>query len=134
MNLAKRTITALFALVLAGAIAAQSLPVAAQLDLRPNAAWRLAGDWGTIGVQTTATATTTVNVRSTPLSVNNANIIGHLVAGQVVDIVGYEVVRAWTHTDVSRRTDVGYHGPSRWVNIQTGNLIGWVYIAFLTFP
>ena len=109
---------------------------------RPDASWRMAGDLAPlVGVHTTAVANTEVNVRSTPTmrpngwaaGPNNNNVIGRLVTGQTVDIYsGYEIVRAWTYTDVSRRSDIGYFGPSRWIHIQTADgLTGWVYIAFL---
>ena len=109
----------------------------------PSASWRLAGDWAPLPVQVTATANTTVNVRSTPTSrpngwnagVSNANVVGRLTNGQVVNIVDDQIVRAWVNSDTSRRSDIGYTGPSRWVNIRTtdGTLEGWVYIAFLNF-
>ena len=113
---------------------------------RPDASWRMAGDWAPIGGQTSAVANTMVNVRSSPTmrpngwaaGPNNNNVIGRLVSGQAVSIhsppAGYEIVRAWTYTDVSRRSDIGYTGPSRWIHIETADgLIGWVYIAFLNF-
>ena len=108
----------------------------------PDAPWRLAGQWAPLSAYPTATANATVNVRSTPTSrpngwaagVSNANVIGRLTNGQTVEIIGYGLVRAWVDSDISRRSDIGYFGPSRWVNIRAGELEGWVYIAFLTFP
>ena len=109
---------------------------------RPDASWRMAGDWSPlVGGHTTAVANTEVNVRSSPTmrpngwaaGISNANVIGRLTNGQSVSIYsGYEIVRAWVDSDVSRRGDIGYTGPSRWVHIQTADgLTGWVYIAFL---
>ena len=141
MKFTKKVLAVLVPVFLIGTMIFGVVAVAAPND-RPDASWRLAGDWANIGRQTTAVANATVNVRSSPTSrpggwdagISNANVIGRLDNGQSVSIVEYEIVRAWVNTDVSRRSDIGYTGPSRWVNIRTaGGLEGWVYIAFLNF-
>ena len=141
MRFTKKMLAVLIPVLVAGTIVASFVLVAAPTH-GPSVAWRMAGDWAPIIRQNTATANTTVNVRSTPTQrpngwaagISNANVIGSLTNGQVVDIVNYEVVRAWVNSDTSRRGDVGYTGPSRWVNIRTAaGLEGWVYIAFLNF-
>ena len=141
MRFSKKFLAVLVPVFLIGTVTFGIAAAAAPTD-RPNVAWRMAGDWAPIGEQTTAVANTSVNVRSSPTmrpngwaaGISNANVIGLLDNGQSVDIVNYEVVRAWVYTDVSRRIDIGYTGPSRWVNIRTAaGLEGWVYIAFLDF-
>ena len=141
MRFMKKILAVLVPVFLIGTMTLSIVAAAAPTD-RPGVAWRMAGDWSPIGGQTTAVANTSVNVRSTPTmrpygwaaGISNANVIGRLDNGQTVDIVEYEIVRAWVNTDVSRRVDIGYTGPSRWVNIRTeGGLVGWVYIAFLNF-
>ena len=143
MRFTKKILAVLVPVFLIGTMAFGVMAAAAPTD-RPDASWRMAGDWPTaIGGQTTAVANQMVNVRSSPTQrphgwaagLSNANVIGQLVAGQQVDIYsGYEIVRAWVNSDVSRRGDIGYTGPSRWIHIQTADgLVGWVYIAFLNF-
>ena len=146
MRFAKKFLAVLVPIFLIGTVTLGIIATAGPLDKRPSAAWRMAGDWAPIPVQTLAVANTTVNVRSTPTmrpngwaaGISNANVIGRLVPGQTVTIrtppAGYEIVRAWVYTDVSRRSDIGYTGPSRWIHIETADgLVGWVYIAFLNF-
>ena len=143
MRFTKKFLAALVPVFLIGTMTLSILAAAAPTD-RPDASWRMAGDWAPLyGGHTYAVANTMVNVRSTPTmrpngwaaGPNNNNVIGRLETGQRVDIYsGYEIVRAWTYTDVSKRTDIGYSGPSRWVHIETADgLVGWVYIAFLNF-
>ena len=141
MRFTKRVLAVLVPVFILGTMIFGTIVTARPTD-RPDAGWRMAGDWSSIGVQTSAVANTSVNVRSSPTSrpngwaagPNNNNVIGSLTNGQSVDIVGYGNVRAWVYTDVSRRSDIGYFGPSRWINIRTaGGLEGWVYIAFLDF-
>ena len=141
MRFTKKLLAVLVPVFLIGTMTLGIMTAAAPTD-RPDAAWRMAGDWAPIGSQTSAISNTAVNVRSTPTmrpngwaaGISNANVIGSLTSGQSVEIVNYEIVRAWIYTDVSRRSDIGYTGPSRWVNIRTAaGLEGWVYIAFLNF-
>ena len=140
MRFTKRFLAVLVPVFLMGALALSTVVIARPTD-GPDAGWRMAGDWTALsGASTSAVANTGVNVRSSPTSrpngwaagPNNNNVIGSLVSGQSVEIVGYGNVRAWVYTDVSRRSDIGYFGPSRWINIRTTDgLEGWVYIAFL---
>ena len=145
MRFTKKVLAMLVPVFLIGTVTLGIMAVAAPTD-RPDAAWRMAGNWAPLGGQVSAVANTTVNVRSSPTmrpngwaaGISNANVIGRLDNGQSVSIVsppqGYEIVRAWVNSDVSRRGDIGYTGPSRWIHIQTADgLIGWVYIAFLNF-
>ena len=146
MRFTKKMLVVLIPVMVVGTIIAGSAVFAGwTIPIGPTAPWRMAGDWGPLvqpAPPMTATANTRVNVRSTPTQrpngwaagISNANVIGGLNSGQVVDIINYEVVRAWVYTDVSRRSDIGYTGPSRWINIRTSSgLVGWVYIAFLDF-
>ena len=145
MRFTKKILAVLVPVFIIGTMAFGVMTIAARTD-RPDASWRMAGNWAPLAQQTTAVANTVVNVRSTPTmrpngwaaGPNNNNVIGRLVTGQTVSIhttpQGYEIVRAWVNSDVSRRGDIGYTGPSRWVHIDTGDgLVGWVYIAFLNF-
>ena len=141
MRFTKKFLAVLVPVFLIGTLAFVTVVFARPTD-RPGVEWRMAGDWTNIGVQTSAVANTAVNVRSSPTSrpngwaagPNRNNVIGSLTNGQSVDIVGYGNVRAWVYTDVSRRSDIGYTGPSRWINVRTADgLEGWVYIAFLNF-
>ena len=141
MRFTKKFLAVLVPVFLIGTIIG-SFAVAARPTDGPEVAWRMAGDWTSLGVQTSAVANTAVNVRSSPTCTplgwgtgrSNANVIGGLTRGQSVEIVEDGVVRAWVNSDVSRRTDIGYTGPSRWINIRTADgLVGWVYIAFLDF-
>ena len=140
MKLIKKVLAVLIPVLLAGTLLG-SIVIAAGPTDAPTASWRNAGVWSPIGGATTATANISVNVRSSPTQrphgyeagISNENVIGRLERGQVVDIVNHEIVRAWVTTDVSRRSDIGYTGASRWINIRTGQLEGWVYIAFLDF-
>ena len=141
MRFSKKFLAVLVPIFLIGTVTFGIIASARPTD-RPDVSWRMAGDWDPIGGQTSAVANTVVNVRSSPTmrpngwaaGVSNANVIGRLDNGQSVEIVGYQIVRAWVYTDVSRRSDIGYTGPSRWVNVRTTDgLEGWVYIAFLNF-
>lgn len=140
MKFVKKVLAVLIPVVLVATMLGSITVVAGPTDA-PTVSWRMAGVWNPIGGQTTATANISVNVRSSPTQrpngyaagISNANVIGRLERGQVVDIVGHEVVRAWVTTDVSRRSDIGYTGASRWINIRADQLEGWVYIAFLDF-
>ena len=142
MRFTKKILAVLVPVILIGTVTLGIAAAAAPTD-RPDASWRMAGDWSPLGGQTTAVANTSVNVRSSPTmrpngwaaGISNANVIGSLANGQSVNIYsGYEIVRAWVDSDVSRRSDIGYTGPSRWIHIQTADgLTGWVYIAFLNF-
>ena len=141
MRFAKKFLAVLVPVFLIGTVTFGIVAATAPTD-RPDASWRMAGDWAPIGGQTSAVANTVVNVRSSPTmrpngwaaGISNANVIGRLDNGQSVEIVNYEIVRAWVNSDVSRRSDIGYTGPSRWVNVRTlAGLEGWVYIAFLNF-
>ena len=144
MRFTKKILIALIPVLVVGTIVASFTLFANPLH-GPNVAWRMAGNWAPLAdppPPMTATANSRVNVRSTPTQrpfgwaagISNANVIGGLNSGQVVEIVNYQVVRAWVNSDVSRRGDIGYTGPSRWVNIRTSSgLVGWVYIAFLDF-
>lgn len=141
MRFAKRFLAVIVSVFLMGTMIFGIMAQAAPTD-RPDASWRMAGVWAPVAEQTSAVANTTVNVRSSPTmrpygwaaGTSNANVIGRLYGGQFVEIVNYGVVRAWVYTDVSRRSDIGYTGPSRWVNVRTTDgLEGWVYIAFLNF-
>ena len=87
-----------------------------------------------------AHANAAVHLRSTPTmrpdgtNISNANVVMTLRAGERVEIIDQAFVRAWRYTDVSRRYDIGFIGPSRWVNVRTaGGAEGFVYIAFLDF-
>ena len=143
MKLLKKVLAVLVPVFLLGTMVFSTATAAAPTD-RPGAEWRMAGDWTSVAAvaPTTAVANTSVNVRSSPTSrpngwaagPNRNNVIGSLTNGQSVDIVGYGNVRAWVYTDVSRRSDISYTGPSRWINVRTADgLEGWVYIAFLNF-
>ena len=142
MRIMKKVLAVLVPVLLIGTLTL-GIVVSARPTDGPEVSWRMAGDWSCISVQpATAIANTTVNVRSSPTSrpngwaagVSRANVIGSLTRGQTVDIVGDGIVRAWVNTDVSRRSDIGYTGPSRWINVRTSDgLEGWVYIAFLDF-
>ena len=140
MRFAKKVLAVLIPVIMVGTMLGSFALAAAPTDA-PTASWRNAGVWSPIGGAATATANISVNVRSTPTQrpngyaagISNANVIGRLERGEVVDIVNHEIVRAWVTTDVSRRSDIGYTGVSRWINIRAGGLEGWVYIAFLDF-
>ena len=144
MRFTKKMLVVLIPVIIVGTIIA-SFAIIAAPEHGPSVAWRMAGNWGPLTPPSppmTATANTRVNVRSTPTQrpfgwaagISNANVIGGLYSGQTVEIVNYQVVRAWVYTDVSRRSDIGYTGPSRWINVRTSSgLVGWVYIAFLDF-
>ena len=144
MRFTKKIMAVLVPVFLIGTVTLGIVASAAPTD-RPDASWRMAGDWDPLGGNPgTAVANTEVNVRSSPTQrpngwaagISNANVIGRLTNGQTVNIhSGYEIVRAWVNSDVSRRSDIGYTGPSRWIHIQTldGSLTGWVYVAFLNF-
>ena len=140
MKFAKKVMAVLIMVIMLGAMIGSFAITAAPTD-PPTAGWRNAGVWSPIGGQTTATANVVVNVRSTPTQrpngyeagISDDNVIGTLDRGQVVQIVNHEIVRAWVTTDTSRRSDIGYTGVSRWINVRAGELEGWVYIAFLDF-
>ena len=140
MKLTKKVLAALVPVFLAGSMLVGMVAFAAPTD-GPAASWRMAGVWNPIADQSTATANIGANVRSSPTQrpngyeagISDANVIGRLERGQVVDIIDHEIVRAWVLSDTSRRSDIGYTGISRWVNIRAGELEGWVYIAFLNF-